>query len=62
MLRFAVWALREGTDLTQLEIGALVDCSSAHVAVLLNRLRHQAKTPQMATWMDEFRTQANGTR
>ena len=62
MLRFAVWALREGTDLTQLEIGALVDCSSAHVAVLLNRLRHQAKTPQMATWMYEFRTQANGTR
>jgi len=53
-LRFAVWALRRGTDLTQLEVGKLVDCTSAHVAVLLNRLRKGHVTPLLKGWMDQF--------
>jgi len=57
MLRFAVWALREGTDLRQWEIARLVGCKASHVAVLLNRLGHKGDTPKVRGWMSEFRQQ-----
>ena len=55
MLRFAVWALREGTDLKQSEIARLVDCNSSHVAVVLHRMRSRGDNPMVRGWMSRFR-------
>jgi hypothetical protein len=55
MLRFAVWALRLETGLTQLEIGQQVGCTSSHVAVIMNRMRSGGENALVKKWMEEFR-------
>jgi DNA-directed RNA polymerase specialized sigma24 family protein len=50
--RFAVWALRDGTQMTQAEIGDLLGMSSSQVAHVLRRL-NRGEAP-IADWIAKW--------
>jgi len=50
--RFAVWALRNATQLTQAEIGDTLGMSSSQVAHVLRRLN--AKEEPISSWIAEW--------
>jgi len=57
--RFAVWALRRSTLLSQAEIGRTLGMSAPHVATLLARLGRKTPEPLVA-WMSAWNLMAAG--
>jgi len=52
--RFAVWALAQATDLTQLEIGARLGMSRSQVSKILSALRRSANS-ELQAWMESLK-------
>ncbi|MBI5508876.1 MAG: transposase [Deltaproteobacteria bacterium] len=51
--RFALWALRQETDLTHVQIGRLLELSESHASHLLRRIRSRPPEP-LAQWISEW--------